>query len=135
MNRTQTAKLMLESSAFLASTGSPSALKSTLSNACIQVLGSLLSENDEVIETWFLLGCAFHALGPPARQQARFHFERALGMLEKAKKGMEEELKTEGGFDGGGLGEQIEDVEIQIDDVKDRIEDLGEEEGEDMEIG
>ena len=125
---------MLESSAFLAANGDPKGIKSTLDDAVIQVLGSLLSDNDEVIETWFLLGCAFHS-SPTSKQQARFYFKKALEMLEKAKKGMEEELEMEGGFDQGGMGEQIEDIEIQIDDVKDRIEDLGEEEeGEDMEI-
>ena len=55
--RTTTAKLMMESASLV----SVSDLESSgsLLDGAIQVLGSLLSENDEVIETWFLLGKSY----------------------------------------------------------------------------
>ena len=38
------------------------ATKESCCEAAVQVLGSLLAENDEVIEIWYLMGCAFQAL-------------------------------------------------------------------------
>jgi len=123
---------MLESASCASNSGN-SSLSSSLVDASIQVLGSLLSENDEVIETWFLLGCAFQSSND--LEQAREHYEKAKGMMEKTKKAMEEEMEGRGGFDNEGLGEQIEDVDIQIDDISERIEGCGGgAEGEDMDF-
>mmetsp|Transcript_15143 Transcript_15143/g.31211 ORF Transcript_15143/g.31211 Transcript_15143/m.31211 type:complete len:401 (-) Transcript_15143:73-1275(-) len=132
--RTQTAKLMLESSCSLLSSNPSSPNVRLLRDATVMVLGSLLSENDEVIETWFLLGVAMQQFGDEEHGElAKGYFGKAKAMLEKNKKDMECEM-DEGGFDRDGIGEQIEDIEIQIEDIQDRLEELG---GTDdgMEIG
>jgi hypothetical protein len=58
--RTQTAKLMIECASGVE--GVSDAERNELAEGAISVLGSLMSENDEVVETWFLLGCAFMAI-------------------------------------------------------------------------
>lgn len=57
--RTTTAKLLIECGCGVE--GVTAEESARLLDAAIAVLGSLLAENDEVVETWFLLGCAMMA--------------------------------------------------------------------------
>lgn len=84
--------------------------------AAIQVLGSLLAENDEVIEIWFLLGCAFSSTEPMNEESSRHYFETSLDMLEKVKKGMKLEVPSEE------LNAAITDINQKIKDVKQRLD-------------
>lgn len=77
--------------------------------AAINVLGSLLSENDEVAEIWFLLGCAFSTTKNIFA--SKYYFQQALEMLRKVKAdivGMDscDESKV--------IEERINDVEQRI---------------------
>ncbi|GMI04958.1 hypothetical protein TrLO_g2844 [Triparma laevis f. longispina] len=119
--RTQTSKLMLEC-AGVEGLGKEEVLK--LADGAIMVLGSILCENDEVVETFFLLGCAFATLGDS--ENAMTYLNRAKEMLEKVKKGMEEELRNLQGFDVDGLGAQVEGIEDQMDMIDDKIEEVEE---------
>ena len=87
----------------------------------IQVLGSLLAENDEVIELFFLLGCAFEALSPPDVGTASHYWQAALTMLTKVKKGIEEEGDEDVDNDG------LEGVIDQMNEIKERLEAMLEE--------
>jgi len=60
--------------------------------AAIQVLGSLIAENDESIEVWYLLGCAFESMTPKNVESAKYYWETALKMLEKEKKELDQEM-------------------------------------------
>ena len=86
--RTQTSKLLLECSSV---ENLPPAVATALGDAAVAVLGSLLCENDEVVETFFLLGCAFARLEEGG--EAMNYLNRAKEMLEKVKKGIEEVRK------------------------------------------
>lgn len=89
--RCQTAKIMLECASSLEndSSGANDAINQCAELA-IQVLGSLLAQNDEIIEVWYLLGCAFMACTPPNPESAHYYWENALTMLNKTKEGLEE---------------------------------------------
>lgn len=54
------------------------------------------------------------------------YLNRAKEMLEKVKKGMEEELRNLQGFDVDGLGAQVEGIEDQMDMIDDKIEEVEE---------
>ncbi len=58
--------------------------------AAIQTLGSLMAENDEVIETWYLLGCAFQSKSSDNFDVAKHYFESTLEMLMKTKDEIEQ---------------------------------------------
>ena len=100
--RCQTSKILLECAAVLGDSdrggGEDDAAGSDENdarrNACvesaIQVLGSLLAENDEVVEVWYLLGCAFEAMTPTNVDAAKYYWETALTMLAKVKEGMDQ---------------------------------------------
>lgn len=135
--RTQTAKILLECAAVLGDSdrggdceidngGSGKDENDARKNMCvefaIQVLGSLLAENDEVIELFFLLGCAFEALSPPDVGTASHYWQAALTMLTKVKKGIEEEGGDED-VDNDGL----EGVIDQMNEIKERLEAMLEE--------
>lgn len=61
------------------------------SDAAIQVLGSLLAQNDEVIEVWYLVGCAFAAASD--LDAAAQYWGRTLEMLLKVKENLEMETR------------------------------------------
>ena len=91
--------------------------------AAIQVLGSLLAENDEVVEIWYLLGCAFASCTPSNSDAAKYYWESAVEMLLKVKEGMEQEVsglsdENEGKEDGK---KELKDVMEKIEEVKQRI--------------
>eukprot|EP00571_Detonula_confervacea_P016773 CAMPEP_0172298132 /NCGR_PEP_ID=MMETSP1058-20130122/913_1 /TAXON_ID=83371 /ORGANISM="Detonula confervacea, Strain CCMP 353" /LENGTH=499 /DNA_ID=CAMNT_0013007373 /DNA_START=115 /DNA_END=1614 /DNA_ORIENTATION=- len=134
--RCQTAKIMLECASLLEN--GDSSTKDTI-NQCaesaIQVLGSLLAENDEVIEVWYLLGCAFMACTPPNPESAHYYWENSLTMLTKAKENLEE-IGDDDDDDGCNENE-LEVIECQIIDVQKKLgiyeEDDEDGEDEDME--
>ena len=89
------------------------------------VLGSLLSESDEVAETFFLLGYCRMLQGDKA--SAKEYLRRSLKMLESVHGSMSEELNAIESFDDGGLGEEVEGIEERIEKVKEMLEEIGEE--------
>lgn len=132
--RCQTAKLLLECTALLRET--PAEVAATMSPeghnlderciaAAISVLGSLLAQNDEVIEVWFLTGCAFAAKRPPLVDAAKFHLDRAVQMLRAVKKGLEDEVRFADQEDMADLQGQLEENKAQIEDVEAKLGELG----------
>jgi hypothetical protein len=119
--RCQMAKLLLEC-AFVLEDDSSSEnkedrreRKTQCVESAIQVLGSLLAENDEVIEIWFLLGCAFSSTDPKNDESSKYYFETALEMLEKLKKALKSEKQT------ADIKAEILDVNQKIKDVKEKL--------------
>ncbi|KAL3795256.1 hypothetical protein HJC23_008341 [Cyclotella cryptica] len=87
----------------------------------IQILGSLMAENDEVVEVWYLLGCAFMALSPPNIDSAQYYWDQCMTMLIKVKEEMEECIDD----DNVDAAKELEAIEQQIDEVKNKLNDLG----------
>ena len=91
--RCQTSKLLLECAVWTDTIHIPCI------HAAIQVLGSLLAEQDEIIEIWYLLGCAFQLLTKSSLSSsttttkiinelsdlAKYSWQQALEMLEKVR--------------------------------------------------
>lgn len=120
--RCQMAKLLLECASILEDVTNDGAKRIEQRQRCVegavQVLGSLLAENDEVIEIWFLLGCAFASIEPKSDEASKYYFETALDMLEKVKKGLKGEMPTDE------VKDEIKDVKQKIKDVKHRLDDI-----------
>lgn len=135
--RCQTAKLLLECAALLKESGNGMNDSSNHSNqedecitAAISVLGSLLAQNDEVVEIWFLTGCAFAVKTPPLIDTAKFYFERAKEMLTDIRKALKEEAQFIDTSERPELNEQLEmnatqmnDVQLKLDELPDETED------------
>ncbi len=123
--RCQMAKLLLECSSILEDPASVEQ-RNFCVEAAIQVLGSLLAENDEVIEIWFLVGCAFSTLTPKNTIASKHYFETTLDMLQKVKKGMKQQQMNP-------MDEEFKasllDIQEKIKEVKKRLSELGD--GED----
>lgn len=113
--RCQTAKLLLECAA--AST------ESTTNHECvqaaIQVLGSLLAENDEVVEIWYLLGCAFDLMQSP--NLAQHYWQQALQMLLKVQEQLKQEDEDD---DDDDILQQLNECECQIHEIQSKLERL-----------
>lgn len=122
--RCQTAKLLLECASSVKmdenDEDDTAGIKksSFLIEASIQVLGSLLAENDEVVEIWYLLGCAFSSLVPPNKDVSRYYWNTALEMLNKVKN------EWVHNNDSSGDQSEIEDVEGKIDEIQQRLTEL-----------
>lgn len=84
--------------------------------AAIQVLGSLLAENDEIIDVWYLLGCAFASMTPKNVESTKYYWDATLVMLEKEKKQLDQEMSVE--------GDDLEDVKSAIEDINMKIKEL-----------
>ncbi len=115
--RLQTAKIMLECTSLVDDENKST--KERCSESAIQVLGSLLAENDEVIEVWYLLGCAFMSCSPPNPDSARHYWENAIDMLTKAKEQLE--------HSGEDVVCELEVLQSQLEEVTKKLDDLGEE--------
>ena len=126
--RCQTAKIMLECASLIRN-GESDAMET--SNQCvesaIQVLGSLLAENDEVIEVWYLLGCAFLACTPSNLESAHHYLENALSMLTNVKEDLEESIGDDENDEN-----ELEAIECQIIEVKKKLGTYKDEEDEEM---
>ncbi len=127
--RCQTAKILLECASFLKNSVDNNEVISSCHDkyifcveASIQVLGSLLAGNDEVIEIWFLLGCAFSQSSPPNTEAAIYYWKTALDMLQKVKSELEEcdEMEDEG------LTDQLDDINTQIQDIDTKLKSISE---------
>ncbi len=129
--RCQTSKILLECAANLeGSKTSDSGNLSTVEKieeqrlycveAAIQILGSLLAENDEVIETFYLLGCAFQTKSTSDHEASKFYFENALQMLEKTK----DQIQGDDMMNEGSMMNPLEDVIEKIEDVKKKINEV-----------
>ncbi|KAH3697071.1 uncharacterized protein LOC127862703 [Dreissena polymorpha] len=102
----------------------------------IEVLETLLEENDEVVDVWYLIGWANHELGDEGRDSARSYLNKALKVYRKSKcedaellKHIEELLETLG------TGDDVMDSDIDpedIDDADDNLTESEEEEEEEM---
>lgn len=106
---------------------------SNCAEAAIQVLGSLMAENDEVIEVWFLIGCAAMAANPSNTDMAIFHWTKAIEMLNKGKENLE--AKIRGGNDNTEAGcakiqEEVEAIQAQIEEIQDKLQSIIHEEVE-----
>jgi hypothetical protein len=125
--RCQTAKLFLECASAMNCTekSETSSDDITATKKCaesaIQVLGSLMAENDEVVEVWYLLGCAFMAFPPPNIDSAQYYWDQCMTMLIKVKEEMEECIDD----DNADAAKELEAIEHQIDEVKNKLNDLG----------
>jgi tetratricopeptide (TPR) repeat protein len=140
--RCQTAKLLLECAAMLKATrreadgddvdtsGTASGAQSQEQecvSAAISVLGSLLAQNDEVVEIWYLTGCAFAAKSPPLVDAARFYLDRAKEMLMEIRKSLQQEGQLIGGSDTteqDDLEEQLDMNSTQLQDVQTKLDEL-----------
>lgn len=94
--------------------------------ACIQVLGSLIAENDEVVEIWYLLGCAFAALTPSSAEVACQYWERAKDMLIKVMDCLDKEISEIGDCnDGEEAIHQLQNVKDQLQEVNEKLQEYG----------
>jgi len=135
--RCQTAKILLECANVLSEKDRDIMTKNERGNdedqrdfcvdASIQVLGSLLAENDEVVEIWYLLGCAFSACSPPNTNESKYYWDNAMKMLLQVKEGLEQQINAETEDEND---EALLDVNSKIEEVKKKIDDMNEENGE-----
>ena len=132
--RCQTAKLLLECAGLLKESSNEVDISSNQFDqedecvtAAISVLGSLLAQNDEVIEIWYLTGCAFAAKKPPLTDTAKFYLERAKEMLTDIRKALKEEETFIDELEQPEFVEQLEMNEIQLNDVQTKLDELPDE--------
>ena len=97
-------------------------------DASIQVLGSLMAENDEVPEVWYLLGCAY--MGSGNKELASHYWTSALEMLTKIQKEMEkasEEADMQDDDENDELEMQIQSISCQMEEIRSKLEDIEDE--------
>ena len=134
--RCQTAKLLLECAGLLdestTSGNHDTQTKDECITAAILVLGSLLAQNDEVIEIWYLTGCAFSAKTPPPIGTAKFYLERARTMLTDIRKALTEEARfIDDDAERLEIEEQLEMNASQMKDVQSKLDELPDEADDD----
>ncbi|KAG7337582.1 hypothetical protein IV203_019839 [Nitzschia inconspicua] len=129
--RCQTAKILLECADLLSkkrrSNENPSAVtiqETQCIDAAISVLGSLLAQNDEVVEIWYLTGCAFAAKDPPLADTALFYLQRAQTMLTDIRKGLSQELQFAEEIEREELEQELELNEEQMNDVMAKLTEM-----------
>jgi len=120
--RIQTAKILLECADSLNEKITMEEEERHNGNQCaeaaIQVLGSLMAVDDEVIEIWYLLGCAAMATSPsPNPEMAMYHWTKATEMLNKVKLDLEEKLSE-------GRNEDTEEIQQEMEMVKSKLEEI-----------
>jgi len=93
--------------------------------AAIQVLGSLMAENDEVIEIWYLLGCAAMATSPsPNPEMAMYHWTKATDMLNKVKLELQEKLSEARNEDTEDIQQEMEMINSKLEEIKSKQDDI-----------
>lgn len=100
----------------------------------VYVLGSLLAENDEVVEVWVLLGDAFASNGGAAVEEAVFYWKGAMDMLNQLQQSMQEDLEMASTMEEDEdpeaearedeLQQQLDDVMCQLDELRRKMEEL-----------
>lgn len=117
--RTQMAKILLEC-AVVAKMSSRQNAHSKCLQAAVNVLGSLLAENDEVVEIWMLIGDAFAAL--EQNDAAAQYWERAVEMLTAVKQSLDQELmEVDNDDEEDLLQQQLDEVICQLEDIKSKM--------------
>ena len=120
--RCQTAKLFLECAAILKEQDDKDPRRTQCLQAAVDVLGSLMAENDEVVEIWSLAGDAFAALNPENPEVQSHYWERALEMLQGVKNSLEEQLREVTDEDEEEeLNQELEEVLCQIDGTETKL--------------
>jgi hypothetical protein len=131
--RVQTAKLLLECAAFLNEQDDTADTSKQEDNkgdrrtrflqASVDVLGSLMAENDEVVEIWILAGDAFAALHPTSPELALHYWKKAVEMLDSVKISLEQQLDDAADEqDEEQFSLELEEVVGQLDDTKCKLE-------------
>jgi len=120
--RCQTSKLLLECA------GVCEREKAQCAQAAIDVLGSLLAENDDVVEIWMLVGDAFAMLGGEDEEQKELpchYWERALSMLTVVQKSLlDEQQDAEDMEEEDAIQEQLDGVVCQMEDLRSKLEEV-----------
>ena len=127
--RCQTSKLLLECAAILKQNSNQNQANHCV-QAAIYVLGSLLAENDEVVEIWCLTGDALAALNQT--QAAAHYWERTIEMLNTVKTSLQHEiLEAQDEQEEDELQRQLDEVTCQLEEVSDKLSEVDREEGDD----
>ena len=146
--RCQTAKLLLECSAVVKGQDSPSSpsdhpaetsVAASISardcaEAAVTVLGSLLAENDTVIELWYLMGDAFASMGDDEADMARYYYENTMRMLQHVQQELQQQQEEQPNIVAGSedddeeqeemLLTQLDEIECQLEDVQQKLSQL-----------
>lgn len=125
--RCQTAKLLLECASLPDQSSSLKQQQQQCVTAAISVLSSLLAQNDEVVEIWFLMGCAFAAKSPPMADSACYYLERAKEMLMDIKKSLEQQGQFADDEEHAEIQRELNENATQLDDVQAKLNDLNRE--------
>jgi hypothetical protein len=88
------------------------------------VLGSLLAQNDEVVEIWYLTGCAFAAKMPPLIDASLYYLEHAQAMLTDIRMGITQELQCIDHPETSDLEHELELNKEQMNDVVSKLEEI-----------
>mmetsp|Transcript_42292 Transcript_42292/g.50724 ORF Transcript_42292/g.50724 Transcript_42292/m.50724 type:complete len:474 (+) Transcript_42292:99-1520(+) len=99
--------------------------------AALFILGSLLAEDDETIEVWYLIGCACVQFHEPNTDMAEYHWGKALQMMENERKLVERAMEEE--EDDEVLDEMKQELECatnQIEDLATKLKGLGQKDDE-----
>jgi hypothetical protein len=135
--RCQTAKLLIECAGILKEDEAGDPRETQCTQAAVDVLGSLLAENDEVAEIWSLTGDAFAAMTPPNMELAAHYWEATNEMLMSVKESLEQgELETEDEEESHELRVQLDEVTLQLDQLQTKLAefaDSGDPDAQDME--
>ena len=92
----------------------------------MDVLGSLLAENDDVVEIWILAGDASAALNPTHPEVPAHYWQRAMDMLSHVKSSLEEQLgETQEEDEEEELNQELEEVLCQLETTKSKLDELG----------
>jgi len=127
--RCQTAKLLLECAAILKEQpagNDEDPRRSQCLQAAIDVLGSLLAENDEVVEIWYLTGEAFAAMNTESMVEAAHYWTRAKTMLEAVQQSLEQEvMEATEEAEEEDLQRHLDEVTCQLEEVVSKLESCG----------
>lgn len=123
--RCQMVKIMLEAASVAESVDE--ATRTHCRKSAITVLGSLMAENDEVIEIWSLLGDAFASIG--SNDEAASYWQGAADMLSQLKKSIEDDMQASSAMqdeddDDGQAEQREEEMQHQLDDVMCQLDDI-----------
>ena len=126
--RCQTAKLFMEIASVIDSekeqaSSDNGSVAVKCAEASIQILGSLMAENDEVIEVWYLLGCAFMACSPPQIESAHYYWDQCMTMLERVKQEVKDSVDDDDDNNEDASAE-FEAIEEQIENVKKKLQEI-----------
>jgi hypothetical protein len=125
--RCQTAKLLIECAGVLKEEKQGDPREAQCTQAAVDVLGSLLAENDEVAEIWYLTGDAFAAMNPPNVELAAHYWETTEEMLTSVKESLEQgclETQDEDEEEAHDLRVQLDEVTLQLNEVRTKLAEL-----------